>query len=347
MKELFGTIFSKDHVDPAGQYDKQPALYGSFFFMIISAILTLMNASKHFWFMTAATLVLTVGFLTCGLLALRDKQKASSVLFAILCATVFSIFAVTGENEGFAILWIILVPVFSSLVLGLRIGCLLGLYFQAFLIVLFYTPLSAYVSDFYTPTFIMRFPILYFSSFGFATFLMCQRQKLYNRIHWQAYHDDLTDLYNRRCFHELCKSIQASGSYNDLTVFSFDLNGLKTINDTSGHEAGDRLILGTAKLLSDAFHEDQCFRIGGDEFAVISRREAAADSIARLREAEAQWRANTIPEASIAIGYASAAEHPGLTVEELLRMADRNMYADKSDFYRAYGIERSYLKVEV
>ena len=54
-----------------------------------------------------------------------------------------------------------------------------------------------------------------------------------------------------------------------------------------------------------------------------------------------------MPEASIAIGYASAAEHPGLTVEELFRLADRNMYADKSDFYRAYGIERSYLNVEV
>ena len=346
MKELFTTIFSKDHVDIAGQYDKQPALYGSFFFMMISAILTVMNLKKHYWFMTGATLVLTVGFLACGLLALWDKQKANSVLFAILCGTAFSIFAITGENEGFAILWITLVPVFGSLVLGLRIGCLLGLYFQIFLVVLFYTPLSAYVSDFYTPTFIMRFPILYFSSFGFATFLMCQRQKLYNRIRWQAYHDDLTDLYNRRCFHELCRSIHDSGSYDDLTVFSFDLNGLKTINDTVGHEAGDRLILGTAQLLSGVFHEDKCFRIGGDEFAVISWRKDAVRTIGQLREAETRWRENTIPEASIAIGYASAAEHPGLSVEELLRLADRNMYADKSDFYRAYGIERSYLKME-
>lgn len=83
--------------------------------------------------------------------------------------------------------------------------------------------------------------------------------------------DRLTGLLNRRSFDDFMASLEENASsYNDVALIFMDLNRLKYINDHYGHNAGDEMIIGAARCIEGAFSEKgTCYRIGGDEFAVI------------------------------------------------------------------------------
>ena len=123
----------------------------------------------------------------------------------------------------------------------------------------------------------------------------------------------------------------------DFTVFVFDINGLKAVNDTIGHDAGDELILGAAgcikKATGDAY---RCYRIGGDEFVVVANMEKdkAEEILVRLDEETKRWsRDKSAFSLSIAPGYACAKDYQGLSAEELNKKADQAMYASKAAYY--------------
>ena len=123
----------------------------------------------------------------------------------------------------------------------------------------------------------------------------------------------------------------------DFTVFVFDINGLKAVNDTIGHDAGDELILGAAgcikKATGDAF---RCYRIGGDEFVVVANTEKdkAEEILVRLDEETKRWsRDKSAFSLSIAPGYACAKDYQGLSAEELNKKADQAMYVSKAAYY--------------
>ncbi len=124
------------------------------------------------------------------------------------------------------------------------------------------------------------------------------------------------------------------------TVFALDLNGLKTVNDTEGHDAGDELIIGAARCIEKAVGgAGKCYRTGGDEFVVITQteREQAEEVLRRLEEVTGQWSSEKVAfTMSIAAGYARAEDHHGLTVEELAKKADQAMYAAKAVYYQTH-----------
>ena len=83
-----------------------------------------------------------------------------------------------------------------------------------------------------------------------------------------AYSDELTKLYNRRYCERIMDELTEKQQY--YTIFSFDLNNLKKINDSLGHQYGDELISGFANILKDTFSKDAVVgRMGGDEFIVL------------------------------------------------------------------------------
>jgi len=99
-----------------------------------------------------------------------------------------------------------------------------------------------------------------------------ERKMLEEKLHWQATHDHLTRLCNRRYFEDQLNSevsrVQASSDMSALVYL--DLDRFKYINDTAGHDAGDKLLVEISKLLSDKLREkDTLARLGGDEFAII------------------------------------------------------------------------------
>ena len=157
--------------------------------------------------------------------------------------------------------------------------------------------------------------------------------------------DVLTGLFSRRAY---TRAMQEYGSMDklpeDLAVFVIDINGLKTVNDTLGHEAGDELICGAADCIKAAFGENgRCYRTGGDEFAVIAEKmnKTYIDfSIKRLAYEAEKWSGEKVKSLGVSIGYALSGENPDADAEGLAREADYKMYAAKAEYYRKAGIER-------
>jgi len=155
-----------------------------------------------------------------------------------------------------------------------------------------------------------------------------------------AYYDQMTGLQNRRAYSEkvgqLSKQLPVP-----CTVVMADINGLKEVNDTLGHEAGDELIIGSAECLRKSFDGiETVYRLGGDEFTVIMERpEAEAKKcLERMEEICAGWKGQFISGISISYGAASTEEFSDL--DSLLKAADRRMYEYKGNYYQSAGKER-------
>ena len=101
-----------------------------------------------------------------------------------------------------------------------------------------------------------------------------QRKLMEQQLRWQASHDPLTELFNRRYFEEQLEQEfhRISRSKQTSALLFLDLDRFKIVNDTAGHEAGDELLIMISKqLASRARGSDTLARLGGDEFAVILR----------------------------------------------------------------------------
>lgn len=161
-----------------------------------------------------------------------------------------------------------------------------------------------------------------------------------------ANHDPLTGLYSRRGLEAVGRARLALATRLDLpvTLVYADLNGLKRLNDTQGHAAGDQALRDAARVLADTLRKaDVVARIGGDEFAALLVRSEPGPTVARVRLAVAQFNRSTGRpyELSMALGAACAVPDDRMTVDDLLRRADLEMYTDKQAFYAKHGATRS------
>jgi diguanylate cyclase (GGDEF)-like protein/PAS domain S-box-containing protein len=161
-----------------------------------------------------------------------------------------------------------------------------------------------------------------------------ERREHLAQLERAAFHDPLTGLGNRRAFEaDLERELaQASRHGHPVTVLVLDLDGLKKVNDRSGHQRGDALLRAVTNEISNVLRRaDGLFRLGGDEFAVIldhTGPSGFAPVLRRVREVVAAVRAGGFPEADISAGMASfplEATTPG----ELFRLADERMYSSK------------------
>ena len=149
--------------------------------------------------------------------------------------------------------------------------------------------------------------------------------------------DALTGVFSRLAYHEFLEQYTASVPA-DFTVFLMDINGLKGVNDALGHEAGDELICGAARCITEAVGErGKTFRIGGDEFVVLGQmtQAQAMEILAALQRIAAAWSGTKVETLSISAGCAFASDHPDFSVERLTKEADLAMYARKQEYYRA------------
>ncbi len=162
-------------------------------------------------------------------------------------------------------------------------------------------------------------------------------QELITRLSWQASHDDLTGLSNRRAFgkwlHDSLDALKSSRSEN--TLMLLDLDQFKLINDTGGHAAGDHLLREVAALLKSVLRPgDLAARLGGDEFAVLLENCDAARATAiaeQLRDAIEQstfvWSGRPY-KTSVSIGLVTMTALD-TSVEDILRAADVACYLAK------------------
>jgi diguanylate cyclase (GGDEF)-like protein/PAS domain S-box-containing protein len=164
-----------------------------------------------------------------------------------------------------------------------------------------------------------------------------ERKLQEERLRDLAILDELTGLYNRRGFMALANQHlkQAKRSKRKALVIFADLNGLKAINDTHGHADGDRALIAAADVFNRTFRDsDVVARVGGDEFAIlaIEANPHHLDNIRmRLQQAlDIANRAHLHPfHLSVSIGVVSYDPEQHNSVEELMALADREMYAHK------------------
>jgi diguanylate cyclase (GGDEF)-like protein len=144
-------------------------------------------------------------------------------------------------------------------------------------------------------------------------------------------HDSLTGLYNRAFFDSTLSTLVAEHE-GPVTVVVADLNGLKAVNDTHGHAAGDTLIRRAGEALKAASHSDDVLaRIGGDEFALLLPGKVEHDGTDLLKRIRKVVEVNNQfyqgPRLTISLGAATAAT--ASDVADAYKVADRRMYADK------------------
>lgn len=176
--------------------------------------------------------------------------------------------------------------------------------------------------------------IMIFSFYVNLTEKMMQ-EKERNILIKQAYTDELTQLHNRRYCAERMEEME--GGDSDYTIFCFDLNNLKTMNDTYGHARGDILIKSAASVIEKTFERYGIVgRMGGDEFIAIlslSQQEEIRRLLETLHENIAQInRQDRELCLSIAYGYAVSSELEEKNTEKVYQMADDRMYRNKNAY---------------
>jgi len=160
-----------------------------------------------------------------------------------------------------------------------------------------------------------------------------ERKRTDEKIRYLSFHDALTGLYNRAYFEEELKRYN-SPRYYPLSVIMIDINGLKVVNDTFGHDQGDKLLQHLASLLNSISRKgDVVARLGGDEFVILlpsTTAEQVHDFHERIKKTCEEDNIKPIYlRPSIALGCVTQKgeyQNP----ETLLKEVDKRMYQDKN-----------------
>ena len=156
------------------------------------------------------------------------------------------------------------------------------------------------------------------------------RKEKEKEINYILYKDSLTGLYNRRFFEAEMERLDTKRQL-PLSIIMGDLNGLKIINDSYGHEKGDQMLIETARMLKEVLREEDILaRHGGDEFTILlpkTSNQEAQKIVKRINAKERKVGNDQIP-ISIGMGVATKKENSE-NIREILKEADNKMYNNK------------------
>lgn len=181
-------------------------------------------------------------------------------------------------------------------------------------------------------------------------FIKAVRFAAMNRIlRHKAYLDNATGLPNKNKCEEILGELNPP---EDIIVCSFDLNNLRRINDSMGHDAGDAYIYRFAVCLRSSIPSEHFVgRLGGDEFIAVLQgldKQAVRKLFEDLRkDIAAESKEHREIPLSYAAGFAMASDYPGKTMRELFNDADKNMYINKNHVKREEALEEKRLNYQL
>ena len=155
-------------------------------------------------------------------------------------------------------------------------------------------------------------------------------------LHRLSYHDLLTNALNRNAFMDVLSQFRP-GQYASAGIIYIDINGMKEINDFYGHHQGDKILITTVAKVFNLFKPDELFRIGGDEFVIITYDLTETDFYEKFNLLRNIFCEKTNLPFSIVTGSCWVKSPSDLN--SLLQQADSAMYTDKKKFY--YGKEKT------
>jgi diguanylate cyclase (GGDEF)-like protein/PAS domain S-box-containing protein len=174
-----------------------------------------------------------------------------------------------------------------------------------------------------------------------------ERHRLQEELHWQARHDQLTGLPNRRHLVERIDSVTAAATAgNRLGLCFADLDQFKEINDRYGHNTGDRVLVAVADRLRSSLLDADCTvaRVGGDEFVVLIPPPADDDQVTAIADRVLSALTGSLSvgghrlRVSASIGVVTSAA-AGCQADTLLDTADRGLYRAKSSGRQQWRLE--------
>lgn len=152
--------------------------------------------------------------------------------------------------------------------------------------------------------------------------------------------DALTGCLNRHAYETDINKLDLKKEW---IYISLDLNSLKHINDTYGHDVGDEMICAAAACMTASFGEfGKVYRIGGDEFVVIvTQKPDELDAMTKHFDSSvAEWRGKIVDSMTISYGCVRSLEEDWEFVHDIAKEADRRMYASKARYYSDSDIDR-------
>lgn len=156
-----------------------------------------------------------------------------------------------------------------------------------------------------------------------------------DRIRYLSETDLMTGCKNRNCYNYRLSDFAGMCKKRMVCVY-IDVNGLHNLNDTQGHEAGDRMLKAVAKALLDTFDPEQTYRIGGDEFVVARPDASPAETRQRMDKVVATLARQGY---DISVGIEQG-EKATLDMDALVKQAEVGMYQEKEAYYRQEGYDR-------
>ncbi len=160
-----------------------------------------------------------------------------------------------------------------------------------------------------------------------------RRRNLIRTLQDMSYCDQLTKIGNRHAMNDYIENMEQNQC---LGIVYCDVTGLKQTNDREGHEAGDRLIINSCESMKQIFDGYGLFRIGGDELlAICTQMEESvfAEKIEQLKK--------DLIERGVHMAVGAVWEKDSLAgMDKLISEAEKRMYKDKSEYYKACGRDR-------
>lgn len=167
---------------------------------------------------------------------------------------------------------------------------------------------------------------------------VCHNLHHENRLHTQLYRqstvDTTTGLFNRNSYNSYLTEYK-EGDFASISCIYIDVNGLHEYNNSYGHQAGDKMLEMVAADMKKCFADQKHYRIGGDEFVVISENMDFKEVLENLKEFREQMKNHRI---HIASGMEWRDENMNLS--DMVKKADAKMYQDKECFYKSLTAER-------
>lgn len=161
------------------------------------------------------------------------------------------------------------------------------------------------------------------------------RDCLQESIRFMAENDQLTGLHNRNFYEKALQNISVLQSSNIYCVY-VDANGLHELNNSKGHEAGDRMLQYIGSVLQNLFGEEVTYRIGGDEFVALGM-DRDMETVQKLVTAMKQAVEAAGYHVAVGIGFR---EKKGIEIDDLIKGAEKEMYQDKAEYYQKSGNDR-------
>ncbi|MCV2231519.1 GGDEF domain-containing protein [Acholeplasma manati] len=285
------------------------------------------------------------------------KQKRAYILYAAftLYASGSILFTTRFLEKGYGFVYylIVIIPFgfvilydivsFKKMVMSTMAGSLIALitYVLYHLLINEYQPVSGgsplfqeavlYINIF------MIMVLLFVFSLMFSFRLECskEREKLMrDQLSYEASHDKLTRLYNRKFIDTLIEPIQRA--VGEVYIILADLNDFKKINDTYGHSVGDQVLFDvTNRIQKHLPKEAYALRWGGEEFIVVclnQNQETIQTYIHEVKQSIEQIRYTEYPNLSISIAMGLSNYNPTQTIDQTIQKADHAMYQDKKEY---------------